>query len=83
MLSLSTHLFSHWSIPLRYRYAKTILTFGSRREEPYEDADLQLVIEGEPEGQEKVAKGLHRCEEGEDNPVHHPLHVPMAAGPHI
>jgi len=45
------------------------------REQVYQDNDLHLIVEREPPSKEEVCEGLESSEEGEDNPVHHPLHI--------
>jgi len=45
------------------------------REQVYQDDDLHLIVEREPPSKEEVCEGLESSEEGEDNPVHHPLHI--------
>lgn len=58
------------------RRRKRRITVSGWRQEPNECADLELVVEREPEGEQDVSEGLDGDEQGEHDPVHHPPHVP-------
>ena len=47
-------------------------TLGGRRQQPDNKDHFDLVVEGEPRD-ENVSERLDAREEGENNPVHHPL----------
>ena len=69
---------------IQYTYTKYSNQYGTRdsvtiscwSQQPDEGADLEFVVEGEPEGQQNVGERFGRGEEGKDYPVHHPSHIP-------
>lgn len=48
---------------------------GGGGQKPQHQQDLQLIVEGEPEGHEQVCDGLEAGEESEHDPVHHPFYI--------